>query len=682
MMPYLLHSSVLIAASFLFYMLLLRKETFYKLNRLYLSLVLILAVTLPLISVPKWMSIQDDLWAEKTQVTQPTIIQNSNDLETKTFDSPVTLPENFIEKKPNNSLQINPSKNDNTWFSNLNLSKILWILYGIGVGVFLLTFIIQFTIILFTRFRLQYIQDGRYRIYEMTTDTAPFSFCHWIFINPSIYEYETYEQILEHEKIHVNQAHYLDKILAEFMVMVFWFNPFVWLMRREITNNLEFLADETMLKKGTERESYQMSLLKVSVPQTALSLTTNYNQSILKTRIVMMNKKKSSASSSWKYLFILPLFFFSVISINAIQTEAPIDDANLHSQNQITNNPVSDNIEIDGLNNRTKTAQNNRTDTSTKSLKDTNHKSLEKSQESFLENSQGAFFENSQGKFFESSQGDFFENSQGKFFENSQESYFEDELQQYVDKTFQKSLGNSLKEPVGSYSEDELQQTIDNSIQDSINYSSEKKQKKKLQKEKQQQKKKCKNGKTDNSCNKSANASASASATNRITTITISTNTSTNANTNTSTSTSIITSTNTSKLSAGKLTLLEMKNLSIYGVTQEFVEEIRKFDLPNISFDNLIEFAIHDVDGTYIQSIHDVGLQNINPDQLVKFSIHNISAGYISSLMDLNLKGLTIKNIEKAKIHGLTANFVKNARADGFNKTYFEDYINLKIRGW
>jgi len=124
---------------------------------------------------------------------------------------------------------------------------------------------------------------------------------------------------LDHEKIHIQERHTLDILLAELVVIVQWFNPFAWMYRKAVENNLEFLTDFQMLNKGTERETYQLNLLRVSVPQMPLNLTTNYNQSFLKKRIAMMNVKKSSASSSWKYLLLLPLLALTVITLNPIQ---------------------------------------------------------------------------------------------------------------------------------------------------------------------------------------------------------------------------------------------------------------------------------------------------------------------------------------------------------------------------
>jgi hypothetical protein len=114
---------------------------------------------------------------------------------------------------------------------------------------------------------------------------------------------------LLHEKIHAGGWHTLDILLAELGVVFQWFNPFIWLFRREVENNLEFLTDRNVLRHpGVERTVYQLSLVKVAAPDMSFNITSNYNQSLLKRRIIMMNAQHSSRHTSWKYCFLLPLF--------------------------------------------------------------------------------------------------------------------------------------------------------------------------------------------------------------------------------------------------------------------------------------------------------------------------------------------------------------------------------------
>ncbi|MCQ5178192.1 hypothetical protein NE693_16470, partial [Faecalibacterium prausnitzii] len=82
--------------------------------------------------------------------------------------------------------------------------------------------------------------------------------------------------------------------LGEILCIFFWFNPVVWLLRKEIRQNLEFLADEQVVNSGYNRKNYQYHLLRLSHQSTAVPIVNNFNVSQLKKRIIMMNKKKTS----------------------------------------------------------------------------------------------------------------------------------------------------------------------------------------------------------------------------------------------------------------------------------------------------------------------------------------------------------------------------------------------------
>ena len=196
------------------------------------------------------------------------------------------------------------------------MTWLFWI-YWFGVIVFAASFIFQLVLLLWRAYRNPVIIDGPYRIVEVSGDKAPCSFGNNIFINPEKYEWETYNQILLHEKIHIREKHTLDIIIAELLLIFQWFNPFAWIYRREIESNLEFLTDDQLMQqKKVDKQRYQLSLVKVSAPHFPLSLTTNYNQSILKKRIAMMNTKRSNLHTAWKYFFLLPVFAFLACLLN------------------------------------------------------------------------------------------------------------------------------------------------------------------------------------------------------------------------------------------------------------------------------------------------------------------------------------------------------------------------------
>ena len=190
-------------------------------------------------------------------------------------------------------------------------------LYWFGVIIFAFNFLMQAAVLLYTAYSRPVIKDGPFRIVEITGDKAPCSFANNIFINPEKYDWETYNQVLLHEKIHIEQKHTLDLLFAEIVLIFQWFNPFAWQWRKELESNLEFFTDDQMLQQdAVEKESYQMSLLKVAAPHFPLSLTTNYNQSLFKKRLLMMNAKKSNVHTIWKYFFLLPLLVLFVCLFN------------------------------------------------------------------------------------------------------------------------------------------------------------------------------------------------------------------------------------------------------------------------------------------------------------------------------------------------------------------------------
>lgn len=290
MIPYILYTALILSACLMFYKLLLQKETFFQLNRLVLLSCMILAFILPLLPVPQQLSLRKDA-IEKHIPLAETAVDKNQAVQLKA--PPVQ--EVFIEQAKQ------------TFDVDLLLQWLVY-LYWFGVLIFALNFLMQACVLLYRAYSLSAIQDGKFRIVEITGDKAPCSFANNIFINPEKYEWETYTQILQHEKIHIEQKHTIDLLLAEVVLIFQWFNPFAWQWRKALESNLEFLTDDKMLQQDTvEKESYQFSLLKVAAPHFPLSLTTNYNQSLIKKRIIMMNSKKSSVHTTWKYFFLLPL---------------------------------------------------------------------------------------------------------------------------------------------------------------------------------------------------------------------------------------------------------------------------------------------------------------------------------------------------------------------------------------
>ena len=141
----------------------------------------------------------------------------------------------------------------------------------------------------------------------LTGDYSPFSFFRWIFVNPDDKTPSQVQQILTHEQTHVAQWHSADALLSQLFVAAFWFNPAAWLMRLQVRNNLEYLADHSVINGGTDKKAYQYHLLAVAYRMNVATITNNFNVLPLKRRIMMMNKPASNPRARFKYLLFVPL---------------------------------------------------------------------------------------------------------------------------------------------------------------------------------------------------------------------------------------------------------------------------------------------------------------------------------------------------------------------------------------
>ena len=147
-------------------------------------------------------------------------------------------------------------------------------------------------------------------------DTSPFSFFGWIFVNPDKHSAEQLHEILVHEQTHARQWHSVDIILMELCAVVCWWNPFVWLMRREVRLNLEYLADERVVAAGSERRAYQYHLLGLAYGKNVATISNNFNVLPLKLRIRMMNKKRTNSLGRTKYVLVPALAAALLVASN------------------------------------------------------------------------------------------------------------------------------------------------------------------------------------------------------------------------------------------------------------------------------------------------------------------------------------------------------------------------------
>ena len=198
---------------------------------------------------------------------------------------------------------------------------IVLIVYSVVSCVLLLRFLWQLVSIILLKNNSQssYICDTE--VYLLTDDEGPFSFFDWIFINPERHKSDEIEEIMMHELTHCQQLHSIDIIFSELFCIIFWFNPFVWLLKREVRLNLEYLADNSVLANGKDNKEYQYHLLGLTYKKNVATITNNFNVLPIKKRIKMMNKKETKGILKAKYMLYIPLVAM-LLAVSNIETIA------------------------------------------------------------------------------------------------------------------------------------------------------------------------------------------------------------------------------------------------------------------------------------------------------------------------------------------------------------------------
>ncbi|WP_313269266.1 M56 family metallopeptidase [Sphingobacterium sp.] len=208
----------------------------------------------------------------------------------------------------------------------LTLGRLVEIVFMVGAVLLLLKFVFQLVSLLRIHLNSRSDQWRTYLFRNVLIPIVPFSFLNKIYVNKEQHLDAELKDIFKHEDIHVKGLHSLDILLFEMILVCCWYNPFVWLMRRAIRQNLEFLTDQQVLDKGIDKQTYQYSLLNVSKKGTSVGLSNQFNFKLLKRRIMMMNKKRSSKIELSKYAFLLPVFLLTGAAFTVSKAEGSIED--------------------------------------------------------------------------------------------------------------------------------------------------------------------------------------------------------------------------------------------------------------------------------------------------------------------------------------------------------------------
>jgi BlaR1 peptidase M56 len=273
---YVIKLSCSLGLMWLFYRLVLRNLTFYNANRWYLLGYSLLCFLIPLIDI-------GPIYKEDP-LLEPLIVQYIPVIgQAVAGDHPA----------------IAAAPSWDAWTGVL-------IVLGVGAFLLLVRFAVRCLSLRRIRRRAVLLESGPVAIYQVDERIVPFSWGNAVYINQHLHTEAEWAEIILHEYVHIRQRHYLDILVSEALTILNWYNPFAWLIRYSIRQNLEFIADRAVVEKGVDKKGYQYHLLKV-VGQSSYRLANNFNFSSLKKRIIMMNKMRSARLHLLRFLFILPL---------------------------------------------------------------------------------------------------------------------------------------------------------------------------------------------------------------------------------------------------------------------------------------------------------------------------------------------------------------------------------------
>ena len=180
--------------------------------------------------------------------------------------------------------------------------------YLAGVAVLAVRMLVQIGSVCLLVHRATVCRIGACKVRVLPGEGSPFSFFRWIFVYRSLMDDDRLDEVLQHERVHVSQGHSYDVLFTELYTILCWLNPIVWHLRREVRENLEFLADEGVLADGNARKAYQYHLLGLACHAgRRVPIVNNFNVLPLKKRIMMMNKRRTHEVAKAKYLLFVPL---------------------------------------------------------------------------------------------------------------------------------------------------------------------------------------------------------------------------------------------------------------------------------------------------------------------------------------------------------------------------------------
>lgn len=293
---YIVKSAVCLAVFYLFYRLLLSRETFHRFNRIALLGILILSCAIPFVEV----TMKEPMEVSQQLLTWEELLLMASLNRTATIE---TAPESAI-----------------MWREALLMVYLLGIVFFFLRNVWSLTRMLRLI-----KGSTLVRQENGITLITHQKEIAPFSWMKFVVISEKDLK-ENGEEILTHEYAHIRKRHSIDLLIADICIFFQWFNPASWLLKQELQNIHEFEADESVIAQGIDAKKYQLLLIKKAVGTRLYSMANSFNHSKLKKRITMMLKEKSNPWARLKYLYVLPLAAIAVTAFARPEISGKMDE--------------------------------------------------------------------------------------------------------------------------------------------------------------------------------------------------------------------------------------------------------------------------------------------------------------------------------------------------------------------
>ena len=292
----------------IFYWFLFREKATFNNCRLYLLSIALVAILISQFSIVVYTPPAKIVEIEAVQ-TMPIIINNPmNNTQSAITQTPVSATSPKAVEK---------SAEPNKYLALLTVKNVALGVYISVTSVLFALLLVQLFRILALKRRGQMTVKDEFKVVESAEIPTPFSFYKTIFLSPNLTGSKL-EMILKHEQWHIKHRHYLDVFIIEILVRLFWFNPVLWWVRRELRNVSEFHADRSVLDEGHNLYKYQTIILE-EVMENNPYLANGFNNSFTKKRFIMMKNKCHIRFTTLRRALILP-FFIAVFSLLCFTT--------------------------------------------------------------------------------------------------------------------------------------------------------------------------------------------------------------------------------------------------------------------------------------------------------------------------------------------------------------------------